>query len=120
MSTKWKRFLQILGIIKFILIVLVVALLAACGGKQTLVTVPEGVQAGELVGIEPCMYEGEDAAYVDAQGLNHLAVLHTGTDDHTQPRALDQDIDADQHHDTDENDENLVVGPDTAVKKQHS
>jgi len=43
--------------------VMVVTLLAACGGKQASVTVPEGAQAGELVGREPCIYERGDVEY---------------------------------------------------------
>ncbi len=43
--------------------VMVVTMLAACGGKQAPVTVPEGAQAGELVGREPCIYERGDVEY---------------------------------------------------------
>ena len=46
-----------------IVAIVVVTTLAACGGKQTPVTVPEGAQAGELVGREPCMYERGDVEY---------------------------------------------------------
>jgi pimeloyl-ACP methyl ester carboxylesterase len=43
--------------------VVVVTMLAACGGKQAQVTVPEGALAGELMGREPCMYEADDLEY---------------------------------------------------------
>jgi len=43
--------------------VVFVTMLAACGGKQTQVTMPEGALAGELVGREPCMYEADDLEY---------------------------------------------------------
>jgi pimeloyl-ACP methyl ester carboxylesterase len=46
-----------------IVTIVVVTMLAACGGKQAPVTVPEGAQAGELVGREPCMYEAGDVEY---------------------------------------------------------
>lgn len=46
-----------------VIAVLVTVLLAACGGKQAPLTVPEGAQAGELVGREPCMYERGDVEY---------------------------------------------------------
>ena len=40
-----------------IIAVLAALLLAACGGKEeSPITVPEGAQAGDLVGLEPCMY----------------------------------------------------------------
>ena len=36
----------------------------SCGGKgQALLTVPEGAQAGELVGLEPCTYEANKVNY---------------------------------------------------------
>jgi pimeloyl-ACP methyl ester carboxylesterase len=44
--------------------VVVVTMLAACGGKQPLVTVPKSAQAGEIVGRKPCLYERDDAEYV--------------------------------------------------------
>ncbi len=53
--------------------VMVVTMLAACGGKQAPVTVPEGAQAGELVGREPCMYERGDVEY--AADCGTLVVL---------------------------------------------
>ncbi len=46
-----------------IVAVMVVTMLAACGRKQASVTVPKGVQAGELVGREPCMYKRGDIKY---------------------------------------------------------
>lgn len=46
-----------------IVAVVVVTTLAACGGKQAPVAVPEGARAGELVGREPCMYEAGDVEY---------------------------------------------------------
>jgi pimeloyl-ACP methyl ester carboxylesterase len=42
---------------------LIVTMLAACGGKQDAVTVPEGAQVGELAGREPCIYERGDVEY---------------------------------------------------------
>lgn len=41
----------------------VVAMLAACSGKQALLTVPEGAQDGELVGMGPCSYESDGMEY---------------------------------------------------------
>ena len=46
-----------------IIAVMAVTISAACGGKQAPVTVPEGAQAGELVGREGCMYERGDVEY---------------------------------------------------------
>jgi pimeloyl-ACP methyl ester carboxylesterase len=46
-----------------IIALVIVTMLAACGGKQTPMTVPEGAQAGELVGRDPCMYERGDVEY---------------------------------------------------------
>jgi pimeloyl-ACP methyl ester carboxylesterase len=50
-------------VIHVIVAVMVVTMLAACGGKQAPVTVPEGAQAGELAGWEPCSYERGDVEY---------------------------------------------------------
>jgi pimeloyl-ACP methyl ester carboxylesterase len=45
-------------------IALLILMLAACGGaKQAPVTVPEGAQAGDLVGLEPCTYEANKVKY---------------------------------------------------------
>jgi len=45
-------------------IVLLSLMLAACGGAtEAPVTVPAGVQAGDLVGLEPCTYKAGDVEY---------------------------------------------------------
>jgi len=56
-----------------IVALVIVTMLAACGGKQTPMTVPEGAQTGELVGREPCMYERGDVEY--AADCGTLVVL---------------------------------------------
>jgi pimeloyl-ACP methyl ester carboxylesterase len=39
------------------------ALLTACSPKEAPITVPEGAQAGDLVGLEACTYEANDVEY---------------------------------------------------------
>jgi pimeloyl-ACP methyl ester carboxylesterase len=46
-----------------IIAVLAFTMLVACSGKQAQVFVPEGAQAGELVGIEPCNYKSDGEKY---------------------------------------------------------
>jgi pimeloyl-ACP methyl ester carboxylesterase len=47
-----------------VVITVLAALLPACGGKEEApITVPEGAQAGDLVGLEPCTYEAKDVEY---------------------------------------------------------
>jgi len=44
-------------------LVLAAILLTACGGKEVPLTVPAGVQAGDLVDMQSCIYETDDAEY---------------------------------------------------------
>ena len=49
---------------------------AACNGKKALVTVPEGAQAGELLGMEPCMCELSEASLANfGDALRHAVEL---------------------------------------------
>ena len=50
-------------VIRGIAAAIVVTALSACGGNQVPVTVPEGAQAGELLGSEPCVYERGNVEY---------------------------------------------------------
>lgn len=52
-----------------IIVVMVVTMLAACGGRPAQVTVPEGAQAGELVSREPCTYKDDDEEYAAECGI---------------------------------------------------
>ena len=46
-------------------VLLAALLLAGCGAKETAPpAVPDGAQAGDLVGLESCTYEAQDAKYV--------------------------------------------------------
>lgn len=47
------------------IVLLAALLLAGCGAKETApLSVPDGAQAGDLVGLESCTYEAQDAKYV--------------------------------------------------------
>jgi len=46
-----------------IFIVLATLLLVACGGVEAPLTVPAGAQAGDLIGMESCIYEVDDVEY---------------------------------------------------------
>jgi pimeloyl-ACP methyl ester carboxylesterase len=46
-----------------LMVMAVLALLPACGGKEAPITVPAWAQAGDLVGLEPCTYEANKVEY---------------------------------------------------------
>ncbi len=46
-----------------VIIVLLATLLSACRREETVISVPEGAQAGELVGLESCQYETGNVQY---------------------------------------------------------
>jgi pimeloyl-ACP methyl ester carboxylesterase len=52
---------------KHVVIAVIIAVLSmavvGCGKKETPITIPEGAQAGELVGMESCTYEAKDIEY---------------------------------------------------------
>ena len=58
MSTTKRKY----GVFAVIIAVLSLAVVG-CGGKETPITVPEGAQTGELVGMESCTYEAKDIEY---------------------------------------------------------
>ena len=61
MPAKMKKTLWIIGIT---MVVIASLSLAGCGGSGNApVTVPEGAQAGQLVGLGPCTYEANDVEY---------------------------------------------------------
>ena len=73
-------------IISFV-IVLLVLLLTACGKKEKApLTVPEGVHAGQLVGLKPCTYEAQDVEYAAECGV--LVVPENRTDPNSRLLAL--------------------------------
>jgi pimeloyl-ACP methyl ester carboxylesterase len=49
--------------VTLVVMAVLVALLPACGGKESPITVPAGAQAGDLVGLEPCTYEVNKVEY---------------------------------------------------------
>jgi pimeloyl-ACP methyl ester carboxylesterase len=49
--------------VTLVVMVVLAALLPACGAKEAPITVPAGAQAGELVGLEPCTYEANKIKY---------------------------------------------------------
>ena len=70
-----------------IIIVLATTLLAACGGgEETPITVPEGAQAGDLVGMESCIYEADDVEY--AADCGTLVVPENRSDPNSRLIAL--------------------------------
>ena len=73
-------------VIRGIAAAIVVTALSACGEKQTPMTVPEGAQAGELVGREPCMYERGDVEY--AADCGTLVVLENRSEPDSRLIAL--------------------------------
>lgn len=46
-----------------VVIAVLAALLSACGTRQAPLTVPAGAQAGDLVGLQSCMYEANKVEY---------------------------------------------------------
>ena len=46
-----------------IIALLLAVVLSACSREETLITVPDGAQAGDLLGLEPCLYETGDVEY---------------------------------------------------------
>ena len=61
MVTKGKGAIQC--ILTIIFAVLLAVALSACSREETLITVPNGAQIGEMVGLEPCLYETGDVEY---------------------------------------------------------
>ena len=62
MTAKMKRALRIVGTTMAVIASLS---MAACGKKEEApLTVPEGAQAGQMVGMEPCTYTANDVEYV--------------------------------------------------------
>jgi len=49
--------------VTLVVMAVLVTLLPACGGKEASIPVPEGAQAGDLVGLEPCTYEANKVEY---------------------------------------------------------
>jgi pimeloyl-ACP methyl ester carboxylesterase len=49
--------------VTLVVIAVLVALLQACGSNEALITVPTGVRAGDLVGLEACTYEANKVEY---------------------------------------------------------
>ena len=53
-----------------VMVVIASLLVTGCGKTQVVpMTVPEGVQAGQLVGLEPCTYEANDVEYAADCGI---------------------------------------------------
>ena len=46
-----------------VIVVMATLLLAACGGAEAPLTVPADAQAGDLVGMQPCVHEVDDVEY---------------------------------------------------------
>jgi pimeloyl-ACP methyl ester carboxylesterase len=67
MNAKMKRTLRIVGATMAVIASLS---MAACGKKEKApLTVPEGAQAGQLVGMKPCTYEAQDVEYAANCGI---------------------------------------------------
>ena len=68
MSTKNHRYMIIISSTMLLSLVL-----AACSGKEeTPITMPEGAQAGDLVGLEPCTYEAKDVECNVSEPVRHI------------------------------------------------
>ena len=52
-----------------IIALLLAALLSACSSEEALMTVPESAQAGDLVGLQPCIYETGNVEYAAECGI---------------------------------------------------
>ena len=55
--------LLVIRLAPIIIAVLLAVALSACSREETLIAVPDGAQIGELVGLEPCLYETGDVEY---------------------------------------------------------
>jgi hypothetical protein len=65
-----------------IMITVLAALLVSCGGNDVPMTVPEGAQAGDLVGLETCKYEVNKIEY--AADCGTLVVPENRTNDNSR------------------------------------
>jgi len=52
-----------------LILLLSTTLITACSAPEAPTTVPEGVQAGQLVGLKPCTYEANDVEYAADCGI---------------------------------------------------
>jgi pimeloyl-ACP methyl ester carboxylesterase len=74
-------------LLTLIIMTVLVALLPACGGREEAsIAVPEGAQAGDLVGLEPCTYEAGDVEY--AADCGTLVVPENRSDPNSRLIAL--------------------------------
>ncbi len=84
MVTKNRGLIRLVPFIIFA--VLLAVMLSACSREETLITVPEGAQIGELIGLEPCLYETGDVEY--AAECGSLVVPENRSDPNTRLIAL--------------------------------